>query len=183
MAEQRNCSGISRCVQAYGLRVETSAQPHCPDAGEPQSQRASASRGERHRGAVPQQCSTKGIGHHQATFLRNKHLRKVVRHREIKTIGKFAVGRPFAIGAEIGDRRLDLHNYQVASFAEREDVGAPPVREREFDEACVAELIEGAADTPSEERGGRDGLDIERNGHGRTHMISGKDQSGEINGE
>jgi len=110
-------------------------------------------------------------------------LRKVVRHREIKTIGKFAVGRPFAIGAEIGDRRLDLDNHQVASFAEREDVGAPSVREREFDEARVAELIEGAADTPSKERGGRDGINIGRNGHGGTPMISGKDWSGEINGE
>ena len=31
--------------------------------------------------------------------------------------------------------------------------------------------------------GGRDGLDIERNGHGGTHMIRQKDGPGEINGE
>ena len=77
-------------------------------------------------------------------------MRKVVRDREIKTNCKIAVTRPLAIGAEIGDRALDFDNQEVARFADPEDVGAAPIDERKFDEAGIAELIEGAADAPRE---------------------------------
>ena len=83
---------------------------------------------------------------------------KVVRDREIQTIRKIAITRPFAIAAKIGDRALDFDNHEVARLAEPEDIGAAPVDERKFDEAGIAELVEGAADAPGEKRGCRQGL-------------------------
>ena len=80
---------------------------------------------------------------------------KVVRHREIKTVREIAITRPFAIAAEIGDRALDFDNHEVASLAKPEDIGASPVDEREFDEAGIAELVEGAADAAREKGGCR----------------------------
>ena len=80
---------------------------------------------------------------------------KVVRHREIKTVREIAITCPFAIAAEIGDRALDFDNHKVASLAEPEDIGAAPIDERKFDEADIAELVEGAANAAREERGCR----------------------------
>jgi hypothetical protein len=70
---------------------------------------------------------------------------------EIKTICKIAVGRPFAIGTEIGDRAFDLDNQEITTLAEPEDVGAAPIDQREFGEAGIAELLKRAADAACEE--------------------------------
>ena len=169
-------------MEASRFGIERSMQPRRSGAGKAQGQGAAAARVERRCARLAQQNSAERVRHHQATFLGDQLLRKVARDREIKTISKIAVRRPLTIGAKIGDGVLDLDDHEIAGLAESEDVGTAAVEKREFNEADIAELIEGAADAPSEERGGR-GLDIERNGHGRTHMISGKDGSGEINGE
>ena len=110
-------------------------------------------------------------------------MRKVVRNREIQTISEIAVGCPFAIGAKIGDRALDLDDHDVAGFSEPKDVGAASIRERKFDEAGIAELAERAADTPREQRGGLCRFGGGRNRHGRRCIIGGMDAVGELDGE
>ena len=107
---------------------------------------------------------------------------KVGRDREIKTICKIAVGRPLAIGSEIGDRALDLDNQEIASLAKPKDVGAAPVDQRKFDEAGIAELVERTADTAGQERGGRCGFDVRRSGHGGLRIIGRTRRRGEIDG-
>lgn len=130
-------------------------QPGGSKAGKAQDQSAAPARIERRRAAVAQQYSTERVRHHQATFFRNQDLRKVVWNREKQTIGEIAVDHPLAIGAKIGDRVLDLDDHDVTGLSEPEDIGAAPVGERKFDEAGIAELVERAADTPREQRGGR----------------------------
>jgi hypothetical protein len=109
-------------------------------------------------------------------------LRKVVRDREIKTICKITVTRPLAIGAEIGDRALDLDNQEIASLAEPEDVGAAPVDERKFDEARIAQLVERTANAAREKGGGRRGVDAERSRHDEPRIIGRMSKLGEIDG-
>jgi len=159
------------CAEACSVRVETSLQSHCPDAGKAQGHRTAPAGAERCRLAIAQQCRSERIRHHQATFIGDQHLREVAGNREIKTVSKIAVGRPLAISAEIGDRSFDLDNYEIAGLAERKNISATPVREREFDEAGVAELIESAADAPSQELGGYRGLDIVGDSHQELHII------------
>ena len=92
-------------------------------------------------------------------------------HGEIETIGEIAVGRPFAVGTEIGNRALDLDDDEVAGLAEGQHIGAPPVGERELDEAGIAELVERPAHaTREKQRGGRLGRGW--GGHGWPGIIS-----------
>jgi hypothetical protein len=95
---------------------------------------------------VAQHRRAKGIRHYEATFLGDEDRRKLVRNSEVEPIREIPVQSPFAIRAEIGHRAFDLDYHQIAGLAEREDVGAAPVGEREFEEARIAELLERAAD-------------------------------------
>ena len=115
--------------------------------------------GERRCDAVAQHGRAERIRHHQATFFGDQTRRKIVRHGEIKPVRELSVGGPFAVGAEIGHRALDLDDDEVAGLAERENVGAPAVGEREFDQAGIAELLERAADAARQQRRRRGRLD------------------------
>ena len=70
---------------------------------------------------------------------------KPLRHREIEAVREIAIAAPFAVGAEIGDRGFDFDDDQIARPAERQDVGAAAIGEREFEQAGIAELGERAA--------------------------------------
>ena len=50
-----------------------------------------------------------------------------------------AIREPLAVGAEIRDRRLDLHDHDLAVGAEAHQVGAAPGRERQFAHRAEAE--------------------------------------------
>ena len=74
----------------------------------------------------------------------------MVWNREIETICKIAVSYPLTIGTEVGDRALDLDDHEVTCLAEAEEICAASADERKLDEDSVAELAEGAANTPRE---------------------------------
>ena len=157
-------------------------QPRRRRAGKAQGQGAAPARVERRRARLAEQDSAERVGHHQATFLGDQPLRKMARDREIKTIGKIAVGRPFVVGAKVGDRALDLDDHEIAGPAEPEDVGTAPVEEREFNETGIAELVEGAADAAREEGRCRRRLDAGWGGHDGPRIIGRIDRPGEIDG-
>jgi hypothetical protein len=132
-------------VETAGLGIERAAQPGGGYPGKAQGHGPAPPRGKRGGSAFAQYRRAKRIRHHQATILRDQRGRKPARHGETQAVGKFAIVRPFVVGAKIGDRTLDFDDNQVAALAERQNIGAAAVGEREFDEARIAEVIEGAA--------------------------------------
>ena len=64
--------------------------------------------------AVAQHGRAERIRHHQATFLWDQRSREVIRDSEIKAVREVAVGCPFAVGTEIGQRALDLDDHELA---------------------------------------------------------------------
>src|SRR5207245_1484893 len=99
---------ISDPIEPASLGIETAPQPCRRDTGETQGQGAPACGIERRRAAIAQQSGAERIRRHQATFVWDQPARKVVWHGEVETVRKFAVGGPLAVGAEIGNRTLDL---------------------------------------------------------------------------
>jgi hypothetical protein len=137
------------------LGVELAPQPRRSQTRKAQGEGAPSPAAERGYATVAQQGGTERIRHHQATFLGDQHLGKVVWNRKIEAIREIAVGYPLSIGAEIGYRAFDLDDHKVASPAEAEDIGAPSVGEGKFYESGVAELVERAANPSREEHPGR----------------------------
>ena len=133
------------------------AQPARRGERETQGERTAPGGDKRGQETVAQHRRAKGIRHYEATFLGDEDRWKLVRNSEVEPIRELPVQRPFAVRAEIGDRALDLDDQEVARPAEREDVGATPVGEREFDKARIAELLERAADAACQGTG-RGGL-------------------------
>ncbi len=106
----------------------------------------------------PKHDRAERIRHHQATFIGDQHARKVVWHGKVKAIREVTVGAPFAVGAKIGHGRFDLDDHEVARLAESENIGAAAVGEREFHQAHVSEVLQGAADA-ARQKGGTGRLD------------------------
>jgi hypothetical protein len=127
------------------LGVELAAQADRGGARDAQHDRPPPGGRYRRRRAVAQNGCAKRVGHDQATFFGDEHGRKPARHGEIKPVGELPVTAPFMVGAEVGDRGFDLDNDQIACPAEREDIGAAAVGEREFEETGIAPPGERAA--------------------------------------
>src|SRR6266446_6394090 len=142
--------------QPSRLGIDLAVQPTRRGDRKAQRQGAAPGRGERDEGAVSQYRRAEWVRHYEATFFRDEEGRKLVRHSEVEPIREFPIEGPFAIRAEIGHRAFDLDYHQLAGLAERQDVGAAPVGEREFEEARIAELLERAADAPRQQNS-RDG--------------------------
>src|SRR5205823_13512633 len=116
------------------------AQPASGGECEAHRKRAAPGRDERGQGAVPQYRRAKGVRHYEATFFGDEKARKFIRDSKIEPVRELPVEGPLAIRPEIGHRAFDLDDHQVAFLAERDDVGAAAVGEREFEEAGIAEL-------------------------------------------
>src|SRR4029079_12405196 len=76
---------------------------------------------------------------------------------KVEPVCELPIAGPFAVGAEIGNRTLDLDDDEIARLAERQDVGAAPVGQGEFDEAGITELRQRPADAARQQQG-RTGL-------------------------
>ena len=125
---KRPISGsIERCSRAAAMRAKRRVSAR---------RRAGPSACAAPRARAPRRTRPPPSGH----IPRESAPRKVACHGEIEAVGQIAVVRPFAVGAEIGYRTFDLDDHQFAVAAERQDVGAPPVGEREFCEARISEL-------------------------------------------
>ena len=138
-----------------GLRVEMAPQPRRRETRKAQGKGAAAPAAERGWATIAQQSSTERIRHHQATFLGDQYLRKVVRNRKIQPIREIAISWPLSIGAEIGYRAFDLDDHKVASLSEAEDISPASIGDRKFREGGVAELVKRAAHPSNKEYGGR----------------------------
>src|SRR5438874_259594 len=135
----------SPSFQPPRIRIELAVQPARRGERKAQGQGAAPGRGERGEGAMAQQRRAKRVRHYEATFFGDEEGGKLVRHSEIEPVRELPIKGPFTIGAEIGHRAFDLDYHQVAGLAERQDVGAAAVGEREFAKARIAELLERAA--------------------------------------
>src|SRR6266576_1320911 len=117
-------------------------QPGRCEAGEAQSERAATAGAERGRTSLAQQRGAERIRHHEATFVGDQHLGKVVGNREIETICEIAVRYPLVIGTEVGDRAFDLDDHKIPRLAEAEKIRAGSVDQWKLDEDGIAELAE-----------------------------------------
>ena len=94
---------LSNPAKPEPLRIDKAAQPRRRDAGKTHRQCAAPGGIEPGYATVAQYRSTEHIRHHQATFVWDQRLWKVVRHGKIKAIREVAVVSPFVISTEIGD--------------------------------------------------------------------------------
>ena len=81
---------------------------------------------------IPHQCGAEAIGQNQSGIVGKDRCGHVWRGREKQAIAVQAIIRPFPVGAEILDRRLDLDDPDFAVAAERDQIGAPPGCERQL---------------------------------------------------
>ena len=140
-------------IEKPRFRVEVAAQPGGRRQRETQRQGAAPGRRQRACDTVAQHRRAEGIRHYQATFFGDQKSRKFVRHSEIEPVRELPVAGPFAVGAEIGHRALDLDDDEVARLAERQHVGAAAIGQREFDKARIAELRQRPADAARQQQG------------------------------
>ena len=68
-------------------------------------------------------------------------LGKILGHGEIIEIAEVEIFAPFGVAAKVGERGLDLDNGEEALCIERDDIGAPPVPDREFGERLLAFVV------------------------------------------
>ena len=67
-----------------------------------------------------------GIGDNQAGFLGKDVARQILREGEEQPVAMGAIVLPFVIGAQIVERRLDLHDPDLAALVQRDQIGAAP---------------------------------------------------------
>jgi hypothetical protein len=136
-----------------GAGIEQSVQPLRRRQGEAQGDGTAARRVERPQLGFAQDRRAERIGDDEAAFRRDQLVRETRGDGEIEPVALLPVFRPFAIGAEIGDRGFDLDDRDLAAAAERDDVGAPAAGKVEFMQAGKAELAQRPADAPREQGG------------------------------
>ena len=73
-----------------------------------------------------------GVGHDQPGVGREDFARHLERGGEEQPVAVQPIVDPFLVGAEIGDRRFDLDDPDLAAGAERHQVGAPAGGERQL---------------------------------------------------
>ena len=96
-------------------------------------------------GRLAQDRRPERIGEDQPAIVRQDVERHGLGHGEIEPVAEILVIRPFLVGPEIGDARLDLHDGERAVRRERDQVGPAAVGEGEFRQGHVPELREQAA--------------------------------------
>jgi hypothetical protein len=121
-------------------------QPEGSGAGKAEHHRLAAGCGQRRHGAVAQHLGAKAVGHDQAGGRRDDGPVHERRDGEIELVAEFGIERPFVIGMEVLGRGFDLDDPNLAPVAERHDVGAPAIGERQLAEAGKAALAQHAAD-------------------------------------
>jgi hypothetical protein len=149
----QNCDAGSCTLKARGFRIERALQPGRCNPRETQRNSAAPPGGEAAGLAVAHDRRSKRVRHYQATIIGDQRGGKPACDGKVQAVGKFAIARPFSVGAEIGERALDLDSDDLTAPPQSQDIGAAAVGEREFDESGVAKLAQGAANSARQETG------------------------------
>ncbi len=113
-------------------RIEEGGETGRGETGEAEGECPSAGGGQRPFGGLAQDGALEPVGQDQP-FLGGKEVTgKPGTDREIETIGEGRIVAPFAVGAEIRGRALDLDDHAAAVATEGEQIGPPAVGEGEL---------------------------------------------------
>jgi two-component system, response regulator RegA len=82
--------------------------------------------------------AAESVGDDQARVLRKNLARHVERGGKEQPVAMRAIFHPFVVGAEIGDRGLDLHDPDFTRRVERDEIGSAAGREQQFADAAEA---------------------------------------------
>jgi hypothetical protein len=93
-------------------------------------------------GRLAHDRSAEGIGHDQPGVAGKYLARHIDDGGEEQPVAMQFVVHPLLVGAEIGHRRLDLDNQDFAVAAERDEIGAPAGRQRQFAHHRIAERMQ-----------------------------------------
>ena len=96
--------------------------------------------GERVPRRIAEQVDGGRAGDDQPGVVGQQHLREIGVHCEVEAVAVLAVFRPFRVDQEIARPGFDLDARKAAVRRERQDVGAPPVRQRHLMHRRPAEL-------------------------------------------
>jgi hypothetical protein len=104
---------------------------------------------------LAQDRGVEGVGHDEPGAVGQDFQGHGLGDGEEEAVAEIAVVRPFPVGPEVGDARLDLDDGEAAVGRERDHVGAAPARQRELGQCRVAEPGEESTDSALDPRGRR----------------------------
>ena len=90
------------------------------------------------------------IGKDEPYFGRRQVAREILGDGEVEPVAVRQIFGPFVVGAEIGNRGLDLGDHDLAPAVEADEVDAAPRAKPKLGEHAVAHMAEQAADTACE---------------------------------
>lgn len=113
--------------------------------GEAQGHRLAARPAQGMFGRLAQDRRPERVGDDEAGIGRSQRLRQGVGDREEQAVAIVAIIRPFPVGPEIRDARLDLHDGQPTGRAQGDQVRPPAIGQGEFRDRDMAEFGEKPA--------------------------------------